>query len=463
MTETTQGTAAAAPAPTPTQAPAPPAAAPGGRRPHVVIVGGGFGGLYAARALKRAPVDVTLVDRTNHHLFQPLLYQVATATLAPSDIAAPIRWLLRRQRNAMVLMAEVEGVDVERRIVRLEEGKELTYDYLILASGARHSYFNHPEWEDMAPGLKNIQDAREIRRRFLLAFEEAEMEDDPARREAWLTFVLVGGGPTGVELAGIIPDIARSALRGEFRRIDTWQTKVILLEGGPRVLPSFPESLSERTRRDLCELGVDVRLNSIVTRIEPEAVYVGGERIPTRTVIWAAGNAASPLGAALGAPRDRAGRVLVEPDLSVPGHPEVFVVGDLAAARWRDKWVPGVAQGAIQGGRAAARNIVRTLRGEPRRPFRYLNKGDMATIGRHRAVADFGRVRTAGWPTWWLWLFLHILYLAGFRNRLSVLLEWGYAYFTYQRGSRLIVGREVGVKAPRGEPAARGPTIAPKW
>jgi NADH dehydrogenase len=459
MTDTTTSTL---PAPAATTARAD--AVPVTRRPHVVIVGGGFGGLYAARALKRAPVDVTVVDRTNHHLFQPLLYQVATATLAPSDIAAPIRWLLRKQRNTTVLMAEVERVDVERRVVMLEQGRELAYDYLIVAAGARHSYFNHPEWEAIAPGLKNIQDAREVRRRFLLAFEEAEKEEDAARRDAWLTFVIVGGGPTGVELAGIMPDIARNALRDEFRRIDTRRTKVILLEGGPRLLPSFPESLSARTLRDLRELGVDVRLQSIVTRVERDAVYVGDERIPTCTVIWAAGNAASPLGASLGAPRDRAGRVLVEPDLSVPGHPEVFVVGDLAAARVRDdRWVPGVAQGAIQGGRAAARNVIRTLRGEPRERFRYRNKGDMATIGRHRAVADFGRVRTAGLLTWWMWLFLHILYLAGFRNRLSVLLEWAYAYFTYQRGSRLVVGREVGIPAPRGEPAAAGPVIAPKW
>jgi NADH:quinone reductase (non-electrogenic) len=414
-------------------------------RPRVIIVGGGFGGLSAARALRDAPVDVTVIDRTNHHLFQPLLYQVATATLAPSDITAPIRYLLRRQRNTTVLMAEVRSLDVDRRVVTLDDGREMAYDYLILASGSRHSYFGHSEWEPSAPGLKSIQDAREIRRRFLLALEEAEKSDDPARRDALLTFVVIGGGPTGVELAGILPTIVRGPMREEFRRIDTRKARVILLEGGPRVLPSFPESLSAHALEDLRDLGVDVRTDTLVTRVEPGAVWIGDERIATATVLWAAGNSASALGQSLGVPLDRAGRVLVEPDLSIAGHPEVFVVGDLAAYPWEGgdaPWVPGVAPAANQEGAAAARNLRRTLAGEARRPFRYRNKGNLATIGRHRAVADFGRVRISGFLAWWLWLFVHILYLAGFRNRLSVLIEWGYAYFTFQRGSRLIADRE---------------------
>jgi NADH:quinone reductase (non-electrogenic) len=432
-------------------------------RPRVIIVGGGFGGLSAARALRDAPVDVIVIDRTNHHLFQPLLYQVATATLAPSDITAPIRYLLRRQRNTTVLMAEVRSLDVDRRVVTLDDGREMAYDYLILASGSRHSYFGHSEWEPSAPGLKSIQDAREIRRRFLLALEEAEKSDDPARRDALLTFVVIGGGPTGVELAGILPTIVRGPMREEFRRIDTRKARVILLEGGPRVLPSFPESLSAHALEDLRDLGVDVRTDTLVTRVEPGAVWIGDERIATATVLWAAGNSASALGQALGVPLDRAGRVLVEPDLSIAGHPEVFVVGDLAAYPWEGgdaPWVPGVAPAANQEGAAAARNLRRTLAGEPRRPFRYRNKGNLATIGRHRAVADFGRVRISGFLAWWLWLFVHILYLAGFRNRLSVLIEWGYAYFTFQRGSRLIADRErllqVGDSPASVAPAASG-------
>jgi NADH dehydrogenase len=412
-------------------------------RPRVVILGGGFGGLHAARALRRAPVEVTLIDRTNHHLFQPLLYQVATASLSPADITAPVRWLLRGQRNATVLLGEVLEVDVDRRLVRLaDDFAAVPYDYLIVATGARHAYFNHPEWEALAPGLKSIDDALVIRNRFLLAFEEAERTDDPEERDAWLTFVIVGGGPTGVELAGALPPIARRAMRRDFRRIDTALTRVILLEGGPRVLPTFPERTSAAAQRALEELGVEVRTSSIVTDVQADAVCVGDERIRARTVLWAAGNAASPIGATLGAPLDRAGRVLVEPDLSIPGHPEVFVVGDLAAvpnARGTGL-VPGVAQGAMQGGRRAAENILRTLRGEPRTPFRYRNKGDMATIGRHHAVADFGRVQFEGRLTWWFWLFLHIMYLVGFRNRISVLLQWAYAYVTYERGVRLITG-----------------------
>ena len=413
-------------------------------RPRVLIVGGGFGGLYAARQFRDALVDVTLVDRTNYHLFQPLLYQVATATLAPSDIAAPIRWLLRKQRNTEVLMAEVRAVDPERRVATLDDGSELPYDFLILAAGSRHSYFSHPEWEALAPGLKSLDDALEIRRRFLGAFERAELATDPAERDAYLTFVIIGGGPTGVELAGMLPTIARDSLRDDFRRIDTSSARVILLEGGPRILPTFPEDLAAHTERDLRELGAEVRTRSIVTSVEPGAVCVGDERIVAKTVLWAAGNEASPLGRLLGdgVSVDRAGRVIVEPDLSVSKYPEIFVVGDLAVMSSGSKPVPGVAQGAIQSGRAAARNILHTIRQEPRRAFRYRNKGDMATIGRHKAIADFGNgVHVAGYIAWWLWLFIHILYLAGFRNRLSVLLEWSYSYFTYGRGARLITGR----------------------
>lgn len=412
--------------------------------PRVLIIGGGFGGLYAAREFRDTLTGVTLVDRTNHHVFQPLLYQVATAALAPSDIAAPLRWLLRKQKNTEVLMAEVERVEPKRRVAVLDSGQELPYDYLILAAGARHSYFGHGEWEAIAPGLKSIEDALEIRRRFLTAFEEAEKVTDEAERAALLTFVIIGGGPTGVELAGMLPTIARHTLRGDFRRIDTATARVILLEGGPRILPTFPEDLAKHAERDLRELGVEVRTSTLVTSVEPGAVCISDERIVARTVLWAAGNAASPLGRLLGptVQVDRAGRVIVEPDLSVGTFPEIFVVGDLAVMSTDGKAVPGVAQGGIQSGRAAARNILRTTRGEARAPFRYRNKGDMATIGRYKAIGDFGHgIHVAGRPAWWFWLFLHILYLAGFRNRLSVLIEWGYAFFRYGLGSRLITRR----------------------
>ncbi|MBX6331494.1 MAG: NAD(P)/FAD-dependent oxidoreductase, partial [Gemmatimonadaceae bacterium] len=403
-----------------------------------------FGGLYAARELRKVDADVIVLDRTNHHLFQPLLYQVATAVLAPSDITSPIRFLLRRQRNTHVLLAEVERIDVERKVVIADGGeREVSYDYLILASGARHSYFGHPEWEYAAPGLKSLEDAREIRRRFLMAFETAEKLQDPKEQQEWLTFVIVGGGPTGVELAGMLPDITHHAMTRDFRNIDTRRTRVLLLEAGPRLLPTFPEELSAHALRDLEELGVEVRTGARVTRVDERGVCVGDERIAARTVFWAAGNEASPLGRSLGVPLDRAGRVIVRPDLSIPGHPEVFVVGDLAVFTQADGTeVPGVAPAAMQEGRAAAKNILRTLKGEPRQPFHYFNKGNLATIGRHKAVADFGRLHVAGGLAWWLWLFVHILYLAGFRNRLSVLLEWGYAYFTYRRGSRLISQEE---------------------
>jgi NADH dehydrogenase len=411
------------------------------RRPRVVIVGGGFGGLYAARALKRDDVEVLLLDRTNHHLFQPLLYQVATATLAPSDITAPIRGLLRKQRNATVLMEEVAHVDTSRRVVATTDGREHAYDYLILATGARHAYFSHPEWEPLAPGLKSIDDAIELRRRILTAFEHAETIEDGEERAAWLTFVVVGGGPTGTELAGMLPTIARHALGHDFRRIDPTSARVILVEGGPKILPSYPDELSEHARRDLANLGVDVRTGTLVSEIGGHHVVAGGERIHAHTILWAAGNAASPLGRDLHAKLDRAGRVEVEPDLSVSGHREVFVIGDLAATTTNGKSVPGVAPAAMQMGAHAAKNIRRDLEQRERVPFRYRNKGDLATIGRHRAIADFGRLRVTGSLAWWFWLFLHIMYLAGFRNRVSVLVEWAYSYFTYERGARLITGR----------------------
>ncbi|MDB4914211.1 MAG: Pyridine nucleotide-disulfide oxidoreductase, FAD/NAD(P)-binding domain protein [Gemmatimonadetes bacterium] len=412
------------------------------QRPRVVIIGGGFGGLYAARALKRDNIDLLVLDRTNHHLFQPLLYQVATATLAPTDITAPIRWLLRKQRNTTVLMATVDRVDPERRVVIADDGAhEYPYDFLIVAAGARHAYFGHPAWEKIAPGLKSVDDALRIRHRILSAFERAELARDPDERRAWLTFVLVGGGPTGVELAGMIPTIARHCMPTDFRRIAGEKARVVLLEGGPRVLPSYPDSLSGHARNDLAVLGVEVRTESLVTQLEPGSVVVNGsDVIRSNTIIWAAGNAASSLGASLGAPVDRAGRVQVAPDLSIPLHPEIFAIGDMASVVIDGKAVPGVAPAAMQMGTHAAKNIRRTLERRARQPFVYRNKGDLATIGRHRAIADFGRLQLTGGLAWWFWLFLHIMYLAGFRNRLSVLVEWGYSYFTYEPGARLISG-----------------------
>jgi NADH:quinone reductase (non-electrogenic) len=407
--------------------------------PRVVIVGGGFGGLYAARMLATTAAQVTIVDRTNHHLFQPLLYQAATAMLAPSDITAPIRWLLRKQTNAEVLMAAVDRVDVARReVVADGGGLTLSYDYLILAAGARHSYFGHAEWETIAPGLKSIDDAIRIRRRVLLAFERAEKSADADERRRELTFVIVGGGPTGVELAGMLPTVARHALAEDFRRVDTRQARVILVEGGPRLLPTYPEDLSENARRALEDLGVEVRTSTRVTNVAGGIATAEDERIEAATILWAAGNEASPVGTSLGVPLDRVGRVIVEPDLSIPGHPEVFVVGDQAQMASQGRPVPGVAPAAMQSGRWAARNVKRRIEGQPTQPFRYLDKGDLATIGRYRAVARLGGVHVSGPRAWWLWLFIHIMYLAGFRNRASVLVEWGYAFFTYQRGARLI-------------------------
>jgi NADH dehydrogenase len=412
-------------------------------RPRVVIIGGGFGGIAAARALRRANVDITLIDRTNHFIFQPLLYQVATAALAPSDITAPIRWILRSQRNTEVLLAEAREIDIVRRVVRVDDDlRELSYDYLIVAPGSRHSYFGHDEWEPYAPGLKAIEDASEIRRRFLLAYEIAEKFKDPKEQEDYLTFVIVGGGPTGVELSGAIPFIAKKALVAEFRRVDTRRTRVILVEAGPRILPSFSEDLAQHAARDLADLGVEVRVNSFVTRVELDGVWIGGEKIRARTAFWAAGNKASSLGKFLGAPLDSAGRVKVSDDLSVPGHPEIFAIGDLATFQQDGRQVPWVAPAANQQGAFAAQSIIRDTRRQPRKKFHYFNKGDLATIGRSRAIADFGRVRFAGRLAWWLWLFVHIMYLVGFRNRIVVFIEWAYAYFTYQAGVRLITDVE---------------------
>jgi NADH dehydrogenase len=409
------------------------------RAPHVVILGGGFGGLNATRALRKAPVRITLVDRQNFHLFQPLLYQVATASLSPGDIASPLRHVLRRQRNAEVWLGEAIGVDVEKRVVHLRDG-ELSYDYLIVATGATHAYFGHDEWARYAPGLKTVDDALEIRRRFLLAFEAAEREADPEARRRLLTFVIVGAGPTGVELAGAMAEIARSVMPRDFRFIDTKSARVVLLEGGPRVLPTYPPDLSESARRQLEALGVEVRTNALVTRIERDAVWVGDERIDAGNVYWAAGVAASPVARSLGAPLDRAGRVMVEPDCSVPGRPEIFVIGDLAYLEIDGVQVPGVAQGAIQTGRFVARQIRRDLEGKPRERFRYHDKGSLATIGRAAAVADFGRIRFGGYPAWLIWVFVHVLMLIGFRNRLIVMIQWAWAYLMYQRGIRLITG-----------------------
>jgi NADH dehydrogenase len=426
-------------------------------RPHVVIIGGGFGGLTAARAFRHSAVDVTLIDRNNHHVFQPLLYQVATATLNPSDITAPIRHVLRRQRNATVLMAEVTNVDVTNKHVTIDDAdgrkRDIDYDYLILASGARHSYFGHHSWEPIAPGLKTIDDALEIRRRFLLTFERAELVEDPEERAALMTIVVVGGGPTGVELAGLIPDVLRG-VRRDFRHVDPGRARVVLIEGGPRLLAAFPQSISDHVLADLTALGVEVRLNSVVTQVDGTKACIGDDCIPTRTVFWAAGNEASPLGRAVGVPLDRVGRVMVQPDLSVPEHPEVFVVGDLAnLTDSHGVQVPWVAPAANQEGKRAAENIKLLLRDEPTVPFRYFNKGDLATIGRYKAVADFGRFQVTGWLAWWFWLFVHIMFLVGFRNRVSVLLQWAYSYFTYQRGVRLITRAEV--EGPRFDAATR--------
>ncbi len=406
---------------------------------HVVVVGGGFAGLAAARGLAGAPVRLTIVDRRNHHLFQPLLYQVATAALSPSDIAAPIRGILRRQKNATVLLGEVTAVDPLRRRLRVD-GRDLEYDFLVVAAGAGDSYFGHDEWRPWAPGLKSIDEALEIRRRVLLAFERAEWESDEAVRREFLTFVVVGGGPTGVELAGALSEIARHSLVRDFRDIDPAQATVVLAEAAGRVLPAFPPDLSAKAARQLEALGVTIRTGARVTKIDAEAVWLGDERIGARTALWAAGVAASPLGAALGAPLDRQGRVRVEADLSVPGRPEIFVAGDLAAIEQDGRAVPGLAPAAMQEGRHAARSIRRQLSGQATRPFRYVDKGTLATIGRSAAVADIRGWKISGFSAWAAWLGIHIFFLIGFRNRLLVMIEWAWAYVTWQRGARLITG-----------------------
>jgi len=403
--------------------------------PRVVIIGCGFGGLWAAQGLARAPVEVTVIDRTNHHLFTPLLYQVATAGLSAPAISAPIRHILERQKNATVLLGEVRQILPGEKKILLEDGSPIGYDYLIVASGSINHYFGHDAWAPFAPGLKTLDDALEIRARILLAFERAERETDPARRSAWLTFVVIGGGATGVELAGTLAEIARHTLKGEFRRVDPTKARVVLVEGTDRVLPPYTPDLSEKARLQLERLGVTVWLGKRVTGVDADGVTLGAERLETKTVIWAAGVASSPLGRSLDAPLDRAGRVQVEPDLSVPGRPEIFVVGDLAVL----PGVPGIAPAAKQMGRHAAANIIRLLEKEPTREFRYKDYGQLATIGRNAAVAMLGRLHLSGYPAWLTWLVAHIYFLINFRNRLAVLIDWAWSYWTYNRGARIIL------------------------
>ncbi len=406
----------------------------------MIIVGGGFAGLDAAKELDGAPVRVTLLDRHNHHVFQPLLYQVATAALSPGDIASPIRWILRRQQNIEVLLADVRAIDPVRKTV-ITDRDPVPYDFLIVATGATHAYFGHPEWAARAPGLKTLDDALEMRRRMLLAFEMAERESDPAAQRRLLTFVIVGGGPTGVELAGALAEIARQTLRQDFRRIRPESARIVLVEGSPHVLGAFPDDLREAARRSLETLGVEVRTSTVVTAVDDEGVTAGAERIPAQTILWAAGVAASPLAVSLGVPLDRAGRVAAEPTLAVPGHPDIFVAGDICAFVQDGHPLPGVAQVAKQEGRHAAKNVLRAVRGEPLEPFRYVDFGSVATIGRGSAVVDIGPVHASGWLAWVFWLFLHIFWLIGVRNRIAVLGEWAWSYLTLQRRVRLITGK----------------------
>lgn len=445
-----------------------------GKVPRVVIIGGGFAGMEAAKALGNQPVEVIVVDRTNHNVFAPLLYQVATAALAPTDIASPIRHILRRFKNITVMLGEVKEIDPDKKVIRFDENKEeLGYDYLVVGTGTRHGYFGHPEWESKAPGLKSLPDAMEIRQRFLMAFEEAEKHEiertEHARRaapetapplsfetrrasaaeraaeearDAYLTFVLVGAGPTGCELSGVIYEIAAHAMRDDFRRIDTKQVRVVLIEAGPRILPQFPEDLADVAKRDLEKLGVTIMTGDAVVRLEDDAVYLkSGVCIPARTVIWAAGNIASPLGKMVADKEhlDKAGRVKVEKDLSVPGHPDIFVAGDLMSFEMPNgKPVPGVAQGAMQSGYKAGVNILHRLYGEGTEPFSYWDKGNLAVIGRYKAIADLYFVRLSGLIAWGIWLGIHLVYLIGFRNRLTVLIQWGYSYIFQGRGARMI-------------------------
>ena len=408
--------------------------------PHVVILGCGFGGLFAAQALSRgAEMRVTVVDRTNHHLFQPLLYQVATAGLTAPAVASPIRHILAGQKNTTVIYGDAQRVDVARRVVVLDGGDEIAYDRLIVATGAANNYFGNDDWEAHAPSLKTLEDAYEIRRRVLLAFEHAEREMDTAKRAAWLTFVVIGGGATGVELAGSFAEIARHTLKGEFRRFDPRNARVVLVEDGERVLPAFPPMLSERARRQLERLGVTVWVGRRITDIDAEGVQMGAERLSARTVVWAAGVAASPLGATLGVPMDGAGRPVVLEDLSIPGHPEVQVIGDLASLPWHLPRVPGIAPAAKQMGRHAARNVLLSMKQEKTKPFRYQDVGMLATIGRNSAVAVLGRLHFSGYPAWLLWLVAHIYFLIGFRNRIVVLIDWAWAYWTFERNARIVV------------------------
>jgi NADH dehydrogenase len=410
-------------------------------RPHVVIVGGGFGGLTAAQALEGAPVRVTLLDRTNHHTFQPLLYQVAMAGLSPAEIAQPIRSIIRGERNATVLMAEASRVDGDERRVYLTDGTSLQWDFLIVACGARTSYFGHDDWERVAPGLKSIEDAVDIRQRVLVSFELAERETSAARRAELLSFVVIGGGPTGVELAGALAELSKFVLDRDFRHIDPAEAQVRLIEAGARILPSFPEDLAESAVSQLQELGVKVQTGAEVTAIEPGRVRLGSDSIPCSVVLWAAGVRANPLTATLGAPLDRSGRVMVERDLSVPGHPRIFVIGDAARVDGKDgQPLPGVSPVAMQQARTVAKSIRRAIVGRVTLPFSYFDKGSMATIGRRRAVAMVDRMHMSGFLAWMAWLFVHIWYLIGFRNRLVVMITWAWSYFTYRRGARLIVG-----------------------
>jgi len=408
--------------------------------PRIVVVGAGFGGLNAAKGLAGQNAHITIVDRRNHHTFQPLLYQVATAGLSPGEIAAPIRWIFRGRDNVEVLLEEVVGFDLDRRLVKTSE-QELPYDYLVVAAGASHAYFGHDDWEVLAPGLKTIEDALEIRRRVLLAFELAERQSASGMSDIPLRFVIVGGGPTGVELAGTIAEIASHALTHEFRSIDPKRTHVTLIEGGPRVLAAYPEDLSRSAEEQLRRLGVEVRTNEMVTKVEPGIIHIGQTTIAASVILWAAGVAASPLGKKLGVPVDRAGRVHVQPDLTLAGRPEVFVIGDLAALNDESgKPLPGVAPVAIQEGQFVARTIKGDIAGKPRKKFKYFDKGSLATIGRAAAVADFGKIHISGFFAWISWLFVHIFFLIGFRNRLLVMIQWAWSYFTYQRGARLITG-----------------------
>jgi NADH dehydrogenase len=413
---------------------------------HIVILGCGFGGLEAARTLARADVRITLIDRSNHHLFQPLLYQVATAGLSGPAIAAPIRHILAHQRNLTTLMGSVTSVDVEKRVVFLADGSEMSYDHLIVATGSTHSYFGNDQWAEFAPGLKTLGDAFEIRRRILMSFEHAERELDEDKRSAWLTFVVVGGGATGVEMAGTMTEIGRYTLNGEYRRIDSRKARVVLIEGSDRVLPPYPPDLSENAKTQLEQLGVEVRTGCRVTGIDANGVTYTGpngeEHLAAKTVIWSAGVAASPIGKSLGVQVDRAGRVPVGTDLTIPGHPEVYVVGDLAAATSEGKPVPGVSPAAKQMGRTAARNILLHMQGKPPEAFKYKDYGSLATIGRKSAVAQVGKFKFSGLSAWLFWLFVHIYFLIGFRSRLMVMTDWAWAYFTFERNARLVVGTD---------------------